>query len=43
VILGDEDHRALRREVSDRAAPGNARKQADQIMRAAAYCEAIKA
>ena len=42
AILGGEDRRALRREVSDRTAPGNARKQADQIMRAAGDSEAIK-
>ena len=37
AILGEEIHRALRKETSDKEALENAQTQADQIMRAAGY------
>jgi multiple sugar transport system substrate-binding protein len=37
AILGEEIHRALRREVGDRQALKNAQVQADEVMRAAGY------
>ena len=37
AILGEEIHRALRREVSDKEALRNAQAQADEVMRAAGY------
>ena len=37
AILGEEIHRALRKETSDKEALANAQAQADQVMRAAGY------
>jgi hypothetical protein len=37
AILGEEIHRALRKEASDKEALTNAQTQADQVMRAAGY------
>ena len=37
AILGEEIHRALRREVSDHEALENAQTQADEVMRMAGY------
>jgi multiple sugar transport system substrate-binding protein len=37
AILGEEIHRALRGEVSDRAALGSAQAEADRVMREAGY------
>jgi hypothetical protein len=37
AILGEEIHRALRREVSDREALEKAQSMADLVMRAAGY------
>ena len=37
AILGDEIHKALRREISDKEAVANAQTRADQVMREAGY------